>query len=85
MKPSAGSSDPVTNRPKLSTPVTTPLSCSADLVGQVVEQLDLVELALRLGGPLLAVAAVVAEDQQRLHVLLRRLARGEVARSAGGS
>ena len=35
----------------------------ADLVGQVVEQLHLVQLALGLGRPLLALAAVVAQHE----------------------
>ena len=35
-------------------------------------------LALGLGGPLFAVAAVVAQDQQRLQVLQRLLPLGEV-------
>ena len=65
---------PVMNRPKFSTPVMTPSSSDADLVGHVEQEFYLLELALGFGGPLLAFAAVVAEHEQLVHSLLGLLA-----------
>ena len=48
----------------------------ADLVGQVVEQLHLVELALGLGGPLLALAAMVAQRRAGRPFAARASCRG---------
>ena len=48
----------------------------ADLVGQVVEQLHLVELALGVGRPLLALAAVVAQRRADRPAAARASCRG---------
>ena len=60
-KPSAGSLDARDEQAEVLDARDDAVELHADLVGQVVEQLHLVQLALGLGGPLLALAAVVAQ------------------------
>ena len=82
ISPSAGSSMPWANRPNSSTPVTTASISSPIRSLEVVQQLDLGQLALGGLGPLLAVGAMLAQHDQLGEVVARLSLAGQQASSS---